>query len=742
MISTVVLKRTWQQWRQVGQEWLGVLLITPAVAIAVIGLSGVGVLQWLEWATLDQVLRLRPEAAKSQYITLVTIDETDLDFARQLPISDYLLAQMIYNLSVYDPKAIGLTLYRDLPVEPGREALARVFQEHPNVIGIEKVLGDRRRPLPILQELEQVAPADLILDWDGEVRRGYLSLGSQGSLGAKLAKLYFAQMDPPVPFYRKEQSPIQNFVEYQIGDRTIETLQSNARGYVSARNNFAGDQILLHYRGGLNKFDTVSFQDVLENQVSEDLIRDRLILVGMVAPSQNEAVVTPYSSRFLQLPELVPSVVIHATLADQLLSYALDGRPLLYPIERYSYNLLIFLWTAIAAGMTKVLMNRFPSLVRGLVIGSGSTAILLILNWGLSFQGLVIPVFTPWLASIFTMALTTGFESQKQLRRINKKLEAANQKLADYSQDLEATVGDRTKELSAALKDLQTTQTNLIQAEKMAALGQMVAGIAHEMNNPITFISGNVRHAEEYFQDLLDIVQRFRQKYHDPEIEAYLQELDLDYLSEDFSKLLQSIQNGALRISDIVKSLKTFSRLDEAALKQIDLKQDLESVLFMVKNRFEDRGDRLPIHLKTDIQATPLVQCYPAKINQVLLNLLNNAVDAVEDSLHQGHIERGEVLLRICPDTPSKHQVRIQIIDNGLGVPDNLASKIFDPFFTTKPVGQGTGLGLAIAHTIIVEQHQGALIYNKTEDNRTQFTVILPVKHSLYTTRPDPSPDT
>lgn len=710
------------------------MLITPSMAIVVAVLSWFDILQGVEWLMLDQVMRLRAQEPMDERITLITIDESDRKFAQQWPISDQLMAQMIYNLAAHEPKVIGLNLYREIPVAPGREALTRAFQEYDNIIGIEKVLGDRLTPPSVLAELDRVAAADLIVDRDGKVRRGFLTVEQQQGFGARLAEAYLTQerlgldttaLDTELPNISLDQ------LGEQFGQTPAQPLRAGDRGYVSAQVTLEGKQTLLNYRGGLDAFQQLSFQDVIENQIPDELIRDRLVIVGAISPSLNELLSTPYSSQLLQPMQQIPSVVIHGTLASQIISHNLDDRPLLRPISNLIFHGFIIITAAAGAIVTKLLFCSISSILRAVLITVAGLILIFVLSIFCMTQGLVVPVFTPWLALCSTVILVANYEAQKRLKRINSRLAIANKKLEDYSQDLEQEVGDRTRELSNTLKDLKAAQTSLVQVEKMAALGQMVAGIAHEINNPINYIAGNVRHATEYVDDLFKVIDLCLHKYRDGEINQYLEEVDLIYIRYDFYKLLESITKGAARVEDIVKSLKTFSHLDEANLKQVDLAKDLDSVLLMINSRLlEEEHQQITIKVEHHSGQLPLIQCYAAKVNQVLLDILNNAIDAIQFKGSQDYNYQGEIIVQT--QLIESQKVVIKVLDNGVGVAEDLIPKIFDPFFTTKPVGKGTGLGLAIAHSVIVEQHHGSLDCRRIKSGGTEFTITLPVIHQLY----------
>ncbi|MBE9013896.1 HAMP domain-containing protein, partial [Pseudanabaenaceae cyanobacterium LEGE 13415] len=293
--------------------------------------------------------------------------------------------------------------------------------------------------------------------------------------------------------------------------------------------------------------------------------------------------------------------------------------------------------------------------------------------------------------------------------------------LEQTNAELELRVDERTEKLSNALQSLQTAQAQMVQSEKMSSLGQMVAGIAHEINNPVTFISGNLAHANTYVNDLMQLVALY-QKYVPEtidEIETYLEECDFDFVAADLPKLLQSMKEGAERIQLIVLGLRNFSRLDEAQLKIVDLREGIENTLLLLQHRLKHNSKRNQIQIIKDFQNLPKIECYAGQLNQVFLNLLGNAIDALENS------DRTAIIWISTEATESSAIVKIR--DNGQGIPESIQSKIFDPFFTTKPVGQGTGLGLSIAYQIIVGQHQGSLTYTSEVGKGTEFTIEIPI---------------
>lgn len=338
-------------------------------------------------------------------------------------------------------------------------------------------------------------------------------------------------------------------------------------------------------------------------------------------------------------------------------------------------------------------------------------------------------IYTSMLLSIALATVLAAYTSYAIARPIKAVTQVAQQvtEAADFSLKVPVSTQDEVGVLAVALnqliewtarytRELQETQTQLIQTEKMSSLGQMVAGVAHEINNPVNFIYGNLTYTQAYTDNLLTLVQLYQQQYPTatPEIETYIEKIDLEFLAEDLPKLVSSMQMGADRIRQLVLSLRNFSRLDEAEMKLIDLHEGIDSTLLLLNHRFK-QGIQIVKHYGK----LPLVECHPAQINQVFMNIISNAVDALQD----------------CTKTPQitittesqQDKIVVKIADNGFGIPQEIISKLFDPFFTTKPVGQGTGLGLAICYQV-VEKHHGKIQITSTPEYGAEFIINLPIK--------------
>lgn len=291
----------------------------------------------------------------------------------------------------------------------------------------------------------------------------------------------------------------------------------------------------------------------------------------------------------------------------------------------------------------------------------------------------------------------------------------------------------RAQDLTAALRELQHTQAHLVQHEKMSSLGQLVAGIAHEINNPVNFIHGNVAHINSYTQGLLELIELYQQEYPNPgsAITEKIEDIDLEFLSSDLPKLLASLKLGTDRIREIVRSLRIFSRLDEAEVKAVDIHEGIDSTLMILQNRLKARSDRAEIVVIKNYGALPLVECFAGQLNQVFMNIISNAIDALEERDRERDFASGQ-------DTPSAITITtaldgeqfacIRIADNGPGISEPIRQRLFDPFFTTKPVGQGTGMGLSISYQIIREKHHGSLDCRSTLGQGAEFMIRLPLR--------------
>ncbi|MFN6569741.1 sensor histidine kinase [Dendronalium sp. ChiSLP03b] len=303
--------------------------------------------------------------------------------------------------------------------------------------------------------------------------------------------------------------------------------------------------------------------------------------------------------------------------------------------------------------------------------------------------------------------------------------------LENSQKDLE----QRSQELENTLKSLHTMQAQMIQSEKMSALGQMVAGIAHEINNPVSFIYGNLSHITQYINDLMQLIELYHRYFPNPptEIQTERKAIDLEFLEKDVTKVLDSMNSGTERIRDIVLSLRNFSRLDESEFKAVDIHEGIDNTLMILQHRLKATDKSPEIQVIKNYGNLPNVECYAGQINQVFMNILVNAIDALEELIAK-RIDRkikDNPRITIRTSVVDSQWVQIAIADNGPGIPESIQKQIFNPFFTTKPVGKGTGMGMAISYQIITEKHCGKLEFLSTLGEGTEFIVQIPVQHEV-----------
>jgi signal transduction histidine kinase len=345
------------------------------------------------------------------------------------------------------------------------------------------------------------------------------------------------------------------------------------------------------------------------------------------------------------------------------------------------------------------------------------------------------------LVAVIGLLFQQYLRANQQLHRIVvENMRRREAELEQERQILESKVMERTQKLheantmlTDAMTDLQQSQIQVIQSEKMSMLGQLVAGIAHEINNPVGFLAGNIQPALDYVKDLFNLIDLYQQKYPQPDsdIQDEIESIDLEYLRDDLPKLIGSMKEGVTRIRDISTGLRNFSRSDNTSLVAFNLHEGIDSTLMILKHRLKANEIRPAIEVLKEYGQLPSVECYAGQLNQVFMNLLANAIDAVEDSNQDrsfGEIKANPNQITIKTELDNENQSAIiRIRDNGMGMTDDVKQKIFDHLFTTKGIGKGTGLGLAIAHQIIVEKHGGTLAVSSGMGTGAEFVIAIPI---------------
>ena len=312
-------------------------------------------------------------------------------------------------------------------------------------------------------------------------------------------------------------------------------------------------------------------------------------------------------------------------------------------------------------------------------------------------------------------------------------LKKAKDNLEIRVEERTAELKRQTQQLEQTLSELKQTQSQLIQSEKMSSLGQLVAGVAHEINNPVNFIYGNIAPARDYVNSLLELADSYQENYPNPQpkVKEKLKTIDLDFIKKDLPKILVSMKTGADRIRDIVKSLRIFSRLDEAEMKLADIHEGIDSTLMILQNRLKPKPDSSGIQVIKKYGDLPKIECYPGQLNQVFMNIIANAIDAFEEeenkmpllAVGQDKISTIEIYTKMLDSA----WVEIRIANNGPEIRESVIKQLFDPFFTTKSVGKGTGLGLSISYQIITERHQGQLLCISAPGKGAEFIIKIPI---------------
>ncbi|EDX83567.1 hypothetical protein S7335_747 [Synechococcus sp. PCC 7335] len=707
----------WSKIRAFVHRTRSVYVVATTVAFAVIAGDALSLFSTVEWEIRDSFFRFRPVESVDPNIVVVTIDEQDIQAAGDWPVPDALLAELLQKINQHSPRAVGLDIYRDLPEDPGHEALVNTFQSMPNLIGVEKIFGNRVNPPPALEERDQVGLADLVLDGDRKIRRALLTGTDdqedsqiKAGLATRVALKYLETEGielTPVDTERQQ---------FLLGKASFLPLRPNEAGY--SKQTLGGYQILMNWRGRADAFITVSMADVLSNQVEPDVMQDRMVFIGSTATSINDLFETPYNSLHNSDQGVMAGVFIHANIASQLTQSALTGRRGISGLSRLQQAVGILIWSLLGALSSwtisskqrsqqqyhfhrNVLLNALLTVfcMSGLLFGGAYLAFL---------QGWLLPVAAPFLAFLMSGVITTNVYRQQALQATNS-------------------------ELQLALDELQQSKLQLVQNEKMSALGNLVAGVAHEINNPIGFLSGSISNAEGYFQDLKEHIEVYQTEYSQPteKVQDHAEEIDLDYIYTDFPKLLGSMEDAMDRIIAISKSLRSFSRADTKDKVSADLHEGLDSTLLILKYRLKANEQRPAIEVVKDYGDLPLVDCFLGQLNQVFMNLLANAIDIFDEAAQQLSFEalkeRSQTITIKTALRAERNAVEICIGDNGKGMSEAVKEKIFDHLFTTKAVGKGTGLGLSIARQIVTEAHGGNLSVQSELGKGTEFTIQLPL---------------
>jgi len=673
------------------RQWLGILITAPLTAALVITANAVGLFQMLEWAALDRYFCLRPPEPIDPRIAIVTIDDADLEKIGKWPIPDAVLAKVLNNLKAHQPKAIGLDLYRNLPVPPGSEELTQVFKSTPNLIGIKKEVKDRVAPPEVLEQLGQIALADLVLDTDGKVRRALMSIKSENgkvnlSLGATLSLIYLESKRISLRQVDAEKKQL------GLGKAIFTPLSKNDGGYVGA--DTGGYQLLLNYRGRQNRFHTLSITDVLDNNISD--ITDKIVLIGATGQSLNDLFIIPYDSQFFGHPQRTPGVVIHANVISQILSAALEGRPIIQVWDEPIEWVWIFFWSTIGAALPGVLSAKKRALVSVLFLGCG----LLGGSYFMFLNGWWIPVVPPLVALIGSAVTNTSYI-------LIEKIRLSHQQLEEYSRTLEAKVKERTLELEQKKEALEQQAIELEKAKETAiaassAKSAFLANMSHELRTPLNAILG--------FTQLMA---------RDPS------------LNRENQKYLEIINRSGEHLLSLINDVLDLSKIESGRIELYETNFDLHKLLDNLKQMLRLKAEEKGLNLL--LQILPLVPQYikndEKKLSQVLINLLSNAIKFTEKGTIYLRVKLADYSLDKQTVTNQNNRLIFEVEDSGLGIAPQEMDLLFQSFVQTetgRKSGQGTGLGLPISRKF-VQLMGGDITVSSKLGKGTKFTFDIRV---------------
>lgn len=683
--------------------------ILPATIVAVVAfwitllLFNLSFFSFLELKGLDLLFALRGPLPPPDPIVVVAIDEPSMaEIRRQWPWPRSLHARLIQQLNKAGARVIGFDILFSEPSEPAEdEELARILQSSGNVVLVSalSVVNDplfrhtiRIDPIPAFRDAAAVGSPLVSIDADGIVRRARLLAPDMPSFALQVVRRY-------------------------LGNPAPGTAAATEAKWLNQKNLLR--ETLIDYRGPPKTIRTVSYYQALnfERMLPPGIFAGKIVLVGRLLEAipepqrlSGDTFLTPFSW-IAESPSA--GVEIQANIIDNVL----EGRFVTELGE--AGQLILLLALILAANLLLAWLKPVTALIATIGLAGLSITIAYVvfakMNVWIPIVSGVMALGLVYGGHLLSRTLMAERERRRLLEEINRDLET---KIAGRTQELSTAnweLQQRHREIEAAYQDLRRTQEQLVHSEKMASLGLLVAGVAHELNNPISYVYSNLDFIEEYTERLAGLVGTHQNTHNGQDDHRDGDEMrkvvNLETTMKTLRELITSCKEGTERVKKIVLDLRMFSRTDDVGLVLADLHEGIESTLNLLAKQYKDR-----ITIHRDYGNLPLIECYPGQINQVFMNLLQNAAQAIPS--------QGDVWIKTLADG---EWARIAIRDNGMGIPDEQLSRIFDPFFTTKTVGSGTGLGLSISYGII-EKHGGKIQVSSKVGEGTEFVVEIPVR--------------
>ncbi|MDZ7994343.1 MAG: PAS domain S-box protein [Nostoc sp. EfeVER01] len=510
-------------------------------------------------------------------------------------------------------------------------------------------------------------------------------------------------------YYGMNEEQLQNMIDAPFNevDHTLQYIKDDAYVFESGQTLEIPQEPVTRYDGEVRLFHTI--KSAIRNELGQTIMT-----VGVSRDISEHKQAEKEQAKLLAILEAAPDFISTADLTGRVLYFNKAARKILELGEKESFQ-------------ERNLCQNHPKWANDIIHNQGLPESVRVGDWVgetalLKADGREIPISQLIIAHKSPDGKVEYFST---IARDISELKTAEETLRQKAEDLEC-----------ALKELQSTQAHLLQSEKMSSIGQLVAGVAHEINNPTSFIYSNIQPANEYINDLLLLIELYQEHYPNPVkvIQEQIEAIDLEFLMADLPKLLSSMKMGADRIKQIVLSLRNFSRMDEAECKAVDIHLGIDSTLVILEHRLKAQHNRPAIEIIKEYGKLPLVECYAGQLNQVFMNILVNALDALEQRDAKRSIEQMQEApstINIFTQLSPHGKVMIRFVDNGVGIPENVLKRLFDPFFTTKPVGIGTGLGLSISYQIVVEKHKGKLTCLSIPEQGTEFQIEIPISLPL-----------